>query len=56
MDERTDAAREELFRFDGGISEFCAELAAGEPVTDVIRLAGSGSFTETVPVLDCDIV
>jgi DNA gyrase subunit B len=52
VDERPDTAREELFRFDGGISEFCAELAAGEPVTDVVRLVGSGSFTETVPVLD----
>jgi DNA gyrase subunit B len=51
-DERPDEPREEVFRFDGGISEFCAELATGEPVTDVIRLVGSGSFTETVPVLD----
>ncbi len=40
------------FRFDGGISEFCEHLAAGEPVTDVLRLVGSGNFTETVPVLD----
>jgi DNA gyrase subunit B len=40
------------FRFDGGISEFCAHLSPGEPVTDVIRLAGSGVFSETVPVLD----
>jgi DNA gyrase subunit B len=40
------------FRFVGGISEFCAHLSAGEPVTDVIRLTGSGQFTETVPVLD----
>ncbi len=44
--------REEEFRFDGGISEFCAHLSPGEPVTSVIRLAGSGRFTETVPVLD----
>jgi DNA gyrase subunit B len=51
-DERSAEPREEVFRFDGGISEFCAELASGEPVTDVIRLIGSGSFTETVPVLD----
>ncbi len=42
----------ETFRFDGGISEFCEHLAAGEPVTDVIRLAGSGRFSETVPLLD----
>jgi DNA gyrase subunit B len=43
---------EEEFRFDGGISEFCAHLAPDEPVTDVLRLSGSGRFTETVPVLD----
>jgi DNA gyrase subunit B len=40
------------FRFDGGIGEFCAHLSRGEPVTDVLRLTGSGTFTETVPVLD----
>jgi DNA gyrase subunit B len=40
------------FRFVGGIGEFCAHLSKGEPVTDVIRLTGSGQFTETVPVLD----
>jgi len=44
--------REEEFRFDGGISEFCTHLAPGEPVTEVIRLTGSGHFKETVPVLD----
>jgi DNA gyrase subunit B len=47
-----DAGREAEFRFAGGISEFCAHLSPGEPVTDVIRLTGSGRFTETVPVLD----
>jgi DNA gyrase subunit B len=47
-----DAGREAEFRFVGGISEFCAHLSPGEPVTDVIRLTGSGQFTETVPVLD----
>jgi DNA gyrase subunit B len=40
------------FKFDGGISEFCAHLSTGAPVTDVIRLTGKGQFTETVPVLD----
>ncbi len=53
--------KQEAFRFDGGISEFCAHLGAGrpgpgghagEPVTEVLRLTGSGSFTETIPVLD----
>ena len=46
------AGREAEFRFAGGISEFCAHLSPGEPVTDVVRLTGSGRFTETVPVLD----
>ncbi len=44
--------REDEFRFAGGISEFCEHLATSAPVTDVIRLTGDGTFTETVPVLD----
>jgi DNA gyrase subunit B len=40
------------FSFAGGISEFCAHLSVGTPVTDVLRLTGSGQFAETVPVLD----
>jgi DNA gyrase subunit B len=40
------------FRFDGGISEFCAHLGSGEAVTEVLRLTGTGNFTETIPVLD----
>ena len=36
----------------GGISEFCEFLTSGEAVSPVIRLKGSGKFTETVPVLD----
>ena len=47
-----DSRADQEFRFDGGIAEFCAHLAPDEPVTDVLRLAGSGRFTETVPVLD----
>ncbi len=47
-----DEPRQVQFRFDGGISEFCAHLSSAEPVTDAIRLTGSGHFTETIPVLD----
>ena len=43
---------EEVFQHDGGISEFVEFLASDPAVTDVWRLQGSGSFTETVPVLD----
>jgi DNA gyrase subunit B len=51
-DLRGDVAYEETFRHDGGIGEFCEFLAADPPVTDVVRLQGSDSFTETVPLLD----
>ncbi|MFC3687738.1 DNA gyrase subunit B [Aquipuribacter hungaricus] len=39
-------------RFDGGIAEFVDYLAQGEEVAGTWRLQGSGTFTETVPVLD----
>ncbi|MFC0197175.1 type IIA DNA topoisomerase subunit B [Microbacterium arthrosphaerae] len=42
---------ETSYRFDGGISEFADFLAPDSGVTDTWRLVGSGSFTETVPVL-----
>jgi len=53
-DERTEGEEpyEEEFRFDGGISEFCAYLAPDPEVCPVLRIEGSGNFTETVPVLD----
>ena len=40
------------YRYDGGISEFVEYLAQDQKITDVLRLQGSGSYTETVPVLD----
>lgn len=39
---------------DGGISEFAEYLAPDAAVTDVWRLQGTGTFTETVPVLDAN--
>ncbi len=51
-DERGVEPTEERFVHDGGISEFCEFLAPDPEVTDVWRLVGSGTFTETVPVLD----
>ena len=51
-DERGDEPREETFKHDGGIAEFCEFLATDQPVTGVVRLAGTGHFTETVPMLD----
>ena len=50
-DERGDEASVTSYRFDGGISEFADFLAPDAAVTDTWRLTGSGTFTETVPVL-----
>jgi DNA gyrase subunit B len=50
-DSRGDEQQAE-FRFAGGISEFCEHLATSDKVTEVIRLTGDGTFTETIPVLD----
>jgi DNA gyrase subunit B len=50
-DERADEPTETSYRFDGGISEFAEFLAPDAAVTDTWRLTGTGSFTETVPVL-----
>ena len=51
-DLRGDTPVEEKFRHDGGIAEFVEFLAHDEPVTDVVRLQGTDSFVETVPLLD----
>ncbi|WP_414858572.1 DNA gyrase/topoisomerase IV subunit B [Nocardioides sp. Root151] len=51
-DQRGPDPVEEKFRHDGGIAEYAEFLAEGDPVTDVLRLQGSDTFTETVPMLD----
>ena len=51
-DERGEEVQTESFRHDGGITEFCEFLAPDEPVTDIVRLQGEDSFSETVPLLD----
>ncbi|MEL5989948.1 DNA topoisomerase IV subunit B [Microbacterium sp. 9H2] len=45
---------ETAYRFDGGISEFVEFLAADAPVTDTWRLTGTGTFKETVPMLQAN--
>lgn len=50
-DDRGEAPVVEAFRFDGGISEYAEFLAPDAPLTDTWRITGSGTFTETVPVL-----
>jgi DNA gyrase subunit B len=50
-DERGAEPLVEQFRYDGGIGEFVDFLASDGPVTDTWRLTGTGTFTETIPVL-----
>ena len=51
-DLRGDTPVEEKFRHDGGIGEFTEYLSHDEPVTSILRLQGTDTFTETVPLLD----
>jgi DNA gyrase subunit B len=51
-DRRTKAKTTETFFHKGGISEFCTFLRPDDPVGEVIRIAGTGEYNETVPVLD----
>ena len=47
-----DGPYEEVFHHDGGISEFVEYLANDAAVTDIWRFHGSGTFKESVPVID----
>ncbi|MBK0421266.1 type IIA DNA topoisomerase subunit B [Leucobacter sp. CSA2] len=40
------------FEYEGGISEFVDFLAIDAPLTETWRVQNSGTFTETVPVMD----
>ncbi len=51
-DLRGDHPVEEKFRHDGGIAEFTEFLAHDEKISDIVRLQGVDTFTETVPLLD----
>jgi DNA gyrase subunit B len=50
-DRRGEAPTVERFSFAGGISEFVDYLSPDAGLTDTWRMQGSGTFTETVPVL-----
>ena len=51
-DARGGGRETEVFLHEGGITEFVDFLAKDAPLTEVLRLTGSDSFTETVPMLD----
>jgi DNA gyrase subunit B len=43
---------DETYQHKGGITDYVEHISGGEAVTPVLRLAGTGRFTESVPVLD----
>jgi len=47
-----DGPHEETFLHEGGTLDFVDHLAPDPAVTDTWKLTGTGTFTETVPVLD----
>ncbi|MGA7690629.1 MAG: DNA topoisomerase IV subunit B [Jiangellales bacterium] len=51
-DARGDTDVEQVFQHEGGIGEYVEFLADDASITPVLRLTGSGMFTETVPVMD----
>ncbi|MFT4234939.1 MAG: ATP-binding protein, partial [Microbacterium sp.] len=54
QDNRGETPTEASYKYDGGISEFVDFLATDAPITDDWRLQGTGTFTETVPMLQPD--
>ena len=51
-DVRDSEPTEVTYKFKGGLAELVDHLANDEAVTSIIRLLGSGTFVENVPVLD----
>lgn len=51
-DERGGGVVEEVFQHEGGIGEYVEFLADDPSITPVLRLTGTGTFSETVPVMD----
>ena len=52
LDQRSGELVEETFRFDGGTADFVEHLAPDRPVCDPVHVVGTGTYKETVPVLD----
>lgn len=48
----SEGPQRESFHFAGGIGEFAEHLAPDTAVTDTWRIRGTGTFSETIPVLD----
>src|SRR5690606_585322 len=51
IDQRTADGESYSFRFDGGTSDFVDFVATDTAITDTWVITGSGSYNETVPVL-----
>ncbi len=51
-DERGEEPTNQVLTFDGGIAEYVDFLAPDAALTDTWRMTGTGTFAETVPLLD----
>jgi DNA gyrase subunit B len=52
LDRRSGELVEEVFRAGGGTADFVEHLAPDRPVCDPVHVVGTGTYKETVPVLD----
>lgn len=46
----------ETFAYEGGMADYVEHLTQGRPVTDVLTITGTGEYSETVPVLEGDVM
>ena len=53
-DERPEQPQVESFCYTGGISDFVEHLATDRSLNETIHLTGTGSYTESIPVLQDD--
>lgn len=51
-DERDGEVVEQHFQASGGLADMVADISADEPVSEILSFKGTGTYMETIPVLD----
>ncbi|QPK94646.1 type IIA DNA topoisomerase subunit B [Actinomyces sp. zg-332] len=52
VDDRKEEQQSESFKYDGGVVDFVDFLSHDGPITDIWKIEGNGTYTETVQQLD----